>query len=125
MTGGYGRMLAAARLVEPIRRIGEGQPEDAPAGSIRYAIEGGGIVMDFGTALTALRNGSRVSRKGWNGKGMWLVLCKGGTGDASAAPGVGPDLPLLPFIAMKTAQDEYVPWLASQSDLLAFDWGIV
>jgi hypothetical protein len=30
----------------------------------------------------------------------------------------------LPYIYMKTAQDDLVPWLASQTDVLAEDWGI-
>lgn len=30
--------------------------------------------MDFGAALVALKSGQRVSRAGWNGKGMWLEL---------------------------------------------------
>ena len=29
------------------------------------------------------------------------------------------------YIAMKTAQDNVVPWLASQTDLLAEDWSII
>ncbi len=30
--------------------------------------------MDFGEALKALKAGKKISRKGWNGKGMWLCL---------------------------------------------------
>ena len=30
--------------------------------------------MDFGDAIRALKDGKRVAREGWNGKGMWLSL---------------------------------------------------
>ncbi len=30
--------------------------------------------MDFGQAIKQLKQGNKVARKGWNGKGMWLVL---------------------------------------------------
>jgi hypothetical protein len=70
--------------------------------------------MDFGAGLSELKRGNFVSRKGWNGKGMWLKLQK-------------PDensLMTLPYIYMRTVQDDLVPWLASQTDLLAEDWVI-
>lgn len=71
--------------------------------------------MNFGDAIHALKEGKRVSRSGWNGKGMWLEL---------QAPDAGSKM-TLPYIYMKTAQDDLVPWLASQTDVLAEDWGIV
>lgn len=84
--------------------------------------------MNFGQAIEALKQGRRVSRSGWNGKGMWL-------GFVSADQwGLGYDAPydygkvgnrLLPWIGMKTADGAFVPWLASQTDILAEDWGIV
>ena len=33
--------------------------------------------MDFGQALEELKQGRRVARKGWNGKGMFLFLVPG------------------------------------------------
>lgn len=75
--------------------------------------------LSFSDALTCLKMGDRVARAGWNGKGMWLELAKSGTyRDAD-------DLtqPLsLPFIVMFTADGNLVPWLASQTDILADDW---
>lgn len=68
--------------------------------------------MDFGDALRALKGGKRLSRAGWNGKGMWLELQRP---DAHSKM-------TLPYIYMKTAQDDLVPWLASQTDVLAEDW---
>ena len=77
--------------------------------------------MDFGDAVRALKAGKRVSREGLNGEGMWLIL-GAMPDDAVAECGY----PLLPFIAMKTADDKMLPgWLASQSDMLAEDWLIV
>ena len=71
--------------------------------------------MDFGDALRALKFGCRVTRAGWNGKDMWLEL---------HFPDAG-GLMTLPYIYMKTVQGDLVPWLASQTDLLAEDWSIV
>lgn len=75
--------------------------------------------LDFGDALRALRQGRRVRRIGWNGKGMWLALI--GFGDAKFE-----DRSLEPCIAMKTADDKMQPgWLASQADMLATDWEVL
>lgn len=69
----------------------------------------------FGWAIKQLQNGDKVSRSGWNGKGMWLALQ---TPDANSKM-------TLPYIYMKTADNNLVPWLASQTDMLATDWGVV
>lgn len=84
-------------------------------------------MMDFGNALVALRLGNKVSREGWNGKGMWLFLVKDWQ-YTQAAPTEMPSLySSQSFIAMRTAGElnSYVPWLASQPDILAYDWSIV
>ena len=89
--------------------------------------------MDFGKALESLKKGERVSREGWNGKGMWLALQKGypdGTPcnkNSSEAYKIkeGVIIKVLPYIVMKTVDDSFVPWLASQTDVLAEDWGII
>lgn len=72
----------------------------------------------FGQALAWLKMGWRVARPGWNGKGMFIFMIKSWT----YTDGRQDNFPNLPFIAMKTAQDEVVPWLASQTDMLAEDW---
>lgn len=77
--------------------------------------------MDFSSALKAVKAGLRAARAGWNGKGMWIELV---TGD-QWKQGVGIAYEPLPFIAMKTADNGFVPWLASQTDLLADDWEVV
>lgn len=77
--------------------------------------------MSFGIALEALKSGKRVSRAGWNGKGMWLCLVARWSGNIGEMP---VDYYLLPWIAMKTVDGGVVPWLASQTDVMAEDWGI-
>lgn len=68
--------------------------------------------MDFSDALSNLKSGFRIYREGWNGKGMWLGIKR---------PSPRSDMSM-PYIYMKTAQGNYVPWLASQADILANDW---
>ena len=82
--------------------------------------------IDFGIALVALKSGKRVSRAGWNGKGMFLFLVDEWSFDVDL-PATDPLNKCHPqdFICMKTANDSIVPWLASQTDILAKDWTIV
>lgn len=77
----------------------------------------------FGWAIKQMHNGSRVRRVGWNGKGMFLFLVA--DWQATNVAAIQPDeYPVLPFIAMKTADGKVVPWLASQTDMLAVDWDL-
>lgn len=76
--------------------------------------------MDFGEALRVLKSGGRVAREGWNGKGMHLVLVSDWNGKINAE--FAESFRLLPWIGMKTAQGDFVPWLASQTDIIAGDW---
>lgn len=85
-------------------------------------------ILNFGQALEQLKLGSKVAREGWNGKDMYLYKAN-------------QELPYPPladekcweagvfeqseFIVMKTADNKLIPWLASQTDLLAEDWTIV
>lgn len=86
--------------------------------------------MNFGDAVAALKDGKKVAREGWNGKGMFLYLVPGSTFEVNRAPllGIYPEGTKINYhahIDMKTAQDTCVPWLASQTDVLAEDWCIV
>lgn len=88
------------------------------------------LMMNFGEALTALKDGQKVSRDGWNGKGMFLFLVPGSTFKVNRPPllGIypeGTEINYCPHIDMKTADGKIVPWLASQTDVLAEDWGVV
>lgn len=85
--------------------------------------------MNFGEALTRLNEGTPVARSGWNGKNMHIYLVGAGryppstpAGEAIAAEHDDGLVPYLPYIAMKTVTGEVVPWLASQTDILADDW---
>lgn len=86
--------------------------------------------LNFGQAIEALKQGQRVARQGWNGKGMYLLLFKGQEDIANAfGYGYGEVLGEFSFtdtIAMKTAQNTMVlGWLASQTDILSEDWVIL
>lgn len=83
--------------------------------------------MDFSVALGELKAGKRVSRDGWNGKGMYILRV--GPQDWNADNDMfderESDLECYPFLIMRTADSKLVPWLASQTDILADDWGVV
>jgi hypothetical protein len=71
-------------------------------------------IGSFSSALEAIKLGKKVSRKGWNGKGMYIYLweCLDTHYEAN--------------IVMFTADKKHQPgWLASQADMLAMDWDIV
>ena len=85
--------------------------------------------MSFSEALVILKQGARICRSGWNGKGMFLYLVPGSTFEVNRPPllGIypeGTEIKYLPHVDMKTADGSCVPWLASQSDLLSDDWEI-
>jgi hypothetical protein len=78
--------------------------------------------MNFGQALEWLKKGKSIYRSGWNGKGMWLLLQ---TPDANSKM----TLPYI-YIEYPVGHPAYpngsrVPWLASQTDLLAEDWNYI
>lgn len=95
--------------------------------------------LDFGAAIKALKNGQKVTRSGWNGKGMYLWLkpstivksewCK----DEflkSIADSNGGEILALGTICMYTHDSTgrkaiLTGWLASQSDMLSEDWYII
>lgn len=93
----------------------------------------------FDRAINCIKNGLRVARTGWNGKGMWVALTPGSSfpaihakeGHAAAHRAAefdegGCHINLLPHIDMRAADGSMViGWLASQTDLLAEDWVIV
>ena len=71
--------------------------------------------MNFGQAIEAMQEGKLVQRANWNGPGQWLAIETPTSGDAMT----------LPYIYIKTVQGDFVPWLASQTDMLADDWQVV
>jgi len=85
--------------------------------------------LTFGTAVELITEcGYKVARQGWNGKGMFLYYVPAANYPSStkiAKECFGESVPYGAYIAMKTAQGNVVPWLASQTDVLARDWEIV
>lgn len=73
------------------------------------------MTHSFGFALEALKAGSRVTRRGWNGKLQWLALQRP---DARSKM-------TLPYVFISTVSGDLVPWLASQTDILAEDWEVL
>lgn len=84
----------------------------------------------FGDALRWLKEGKRVARTGWNGKGMFLFLVPGSQFTVNRPPlnVIYPEGTVIDYrshIDMKTADGSIVPWVCSQTDALAEDWQIV
>ena len=87
--------------------------------------------LGIGEAVSCMRIlGHRVARKGWNGKGMFIVFQPGysiGVDDPSSIVVAsrhtdGTVCKFCPYIMMKTVTGEFIPWLCSQADLLAEDY---
>jgi hypothetical protein len=78
-------------------------------------------MMNFGDALAALKDGKRVARSGWNGKGLWLELQRPDPHSKMTLPYVYLNYPA----DAANTPGARVPWLASQTDMLGEDWGIV
>jgi hypothetical protein len=91
--------------------------------------------VDFGSAITALKQGKRVARAGWNGKGMYLWLLPAAKVKAewcrephlkAVAEANGGEIEALGSIRMMTADRKVLTgWLASQTDMLSEDWVIL
>lgn len=88
--------------------------------------------VPFSMALESLQVGRRITRQGWNGKGMYLYLVGEGRYPPSTVAGrkiaehhKDGLVPYRPYIAMFTVDQDVVPWVASQSDLLMDDWLIL
>lgn len=80
--------------------------------------------MTFGQAIENLKRGYRVRRRGWNGKGIYLELQVPDEYSKMTQP-------YIYIVTTKLITDNpeapkgVVPWLASQTDMLAEDWEIV
>ena len=96
--------------------------------------------LTFGLAIEAAKLGKKIARRGWNGKNQWVVLmpalslppystqAPGPRVNDRTAKHIGPDTPLdsQPYFSMWNAQGKWQPgWTATQSDMLAEDWGVV
>lgn len=72
------------------------------------------IMFGIGRAVKELQDGHKVTRSGWNGRNMYLAL---------QLPDANSKLSL-PYVYMRTVDGKLVPWVCSQTDLLAVDWGL-
>lgn len=92
--------------------------------------------MTFGMAIEAMKNGKKVARRGWNGKGMYVWVMPGST--ITNCPNItdphlkaisdanGGTVVFVGSVRMKTATGEVLTgWLASQTDMLSEDWVVV
>lgn len=92
-------------------------------------------LMNFGEAIAALKEGKKVARQGWNGKGMYLWLMPAAKVKAewckephlkALAEENGGEIEALGSIRMLTADKKILTgWLASQTDILSEDWVII
>lgn len=86
--------------------------------------------LNIGHAVDMLKRGYKVARKGWNGKGMFLYYIPENrytaiTPIAKSFMGEDEKVPYAAYVAMKTADNKVVPWVCSQTDLLAEDWVVL
>ena len=84
-------------------------------------------LYNFGEVLEGLKAGRRYARNGWNGKDMFIYLVNGSHFEVNRPPllGIyeeGTPIDYRAHIDMRTADGGCVPWVASQTDLLAVDW---
>lgn len=102
--------------------------------AVQYGLKQGWIkeaspYFSFSKALELLKQGEKITRKGWNGKGMWIIYTPGRVIEnlepSSFYDKCGFEAPvtITGHIDMKAADGSMVVgWLASQTDLFADDW---
>ena len=81
--------------------------------------------FSFSVALEKAKRGIKVARGGWNGKGMFIYFVSANTYPAQteiAKSHFGANVPYRAYVALKTVDNDVVPWVSSQTDLLAEDW---
>lgn len=89
--------------------------------------------MDFSDALKEIKLGKKVSRNGWNGKGMFVVYQKGYpkgipcNKQTAEAYGLneGDLFKCDPYLQLKTVDGSHMMWTPNMRDLLSEDWGVL
>lgn len=84
--------------------------------------------MNFGEALESVKEGKRIARKGWNGKGMYVYYIPANSYKAItevAREEFGDMVPYNPYFAIKNVNNTVSTWVPSVNDCLAEDWYIV
>lgn len=77
--------------------------------------------MNFGQAIEALKQGKKVARNGWNGKGIFIELQIPDDYSKMTHPYIFIDTTGLQT-ENSAAPKSRVPWFASQTDMLSEDW---
>ena len=103
--------LGAVNRINELKRKLYHKKADEPAKSEAF---------DFGEAIRRMKNGARVARKGWNGKGMFVMHCSVDGEDYTLSDGM--TVIRRDYLYGKAADNTVVPWVASQTDILAEDW---
>jgi len=80
--------------------------------------------LDFGQALKLLKEGKKVARRGWNGKGIFIELQRPDEKSKMTHPYIYIDTTNLQTNNPEAPKGR-VPWLASQTDMLSEDWELV
>lgn len=104
-------------------------PDEAFKPAYRLA-EGDYQYLTFGDALHFLKQGLKLQRRGWNGKGMFVFLVNGSTFSVSRAPllGIfpeGTEINYRPHIDIKNVDGSIATWVPSIGDVMAEDWQIL
>jgi len=81
--------------------------------------------MSFGLAVEAAKKGNCISRRGWNGKGMWVWHCDVNEDEKEWECSNKEIYTRVPYLYFKDSNDCVIPWVASQADILSDDWYIV
>lgn len=105
--------------IREIRAVEIRKPNDTYAYTVKP--------LDFAAVVRGLKAGKRYARAGWNGKGMFIFLVPGSRFTVNREPllsilGDGTEVDYHGHVDMRTATGQIVPWLCSQTDLLAEDW---
>ena len=82
------------------------------------------MIFGFEMAIQYLKNGHRLARKGWNGKGIFIELQRPDEYSKMTHPYIFIDTTGLESNNPDAPRDR-VPWLASQTDMLAEDWQVI
>ncbi len=77
--------------------------------------------MNFGQAIEYMWAGTAMRRAGWNGKGIFINIQVPDANSKMTSPYIYIDTTGL-VSDNEDAPRSCVPWLASQTDMLASDW---
>jgi len=83
--------------------------------------------MDFSDALNWVKHGKKIARAGWNGKNMWVRLFEPCTISNGCKCSLSQPFLVIEYPKGHSAYPDgsCIPWLASQSDIMADDWVVV